>query len=62
MIEEKIEKLKQSVDWFYGDEFKLDEAVGQYEEAIKLAQEIEKDLEEMKNKIEQLDVKLVEKK
>jgi exodeoxyribonuclease VII small subunit len=54
MIEDKIEKLKAAVEWFYGDEFKLDEATKRYEAALKLAREIEHDLEVMKNKVEVL--------
>jgi len=54
MIDKKIEKLKQDVEWFYGEDFKLNEAVEKYEAAIKLAKEIEKDLQTMKNKIIQI--------
>lgn len=56
MIEKKIEQLRESVDWFYGDKFNLDEASAKYEAAIKLAKEIEKDLAQMKNKVELLAV------
>ena len=51
-ITEKIKKLDEATSWFYSDEFKLDEATDRYQNAIKLAKEIEKDLSELKNKIE----------
>ena len=54
-ITAKIAKLDQEVDWFYGDDFSLDQAVQKYESAVKLAKEIEKDLDELKNKIEVID-------
>lgn len=50
----KIAELDQKVEWFYSDEFKLDEATGKYKEAVELAKEIEKDLNELKNEIEVL--------
>ncbi len=53
-LNQKIEKLDGEVEWFYSDGFKLDEAVDKYKEAIKLAKDIEKDLNELKNEIEVL--------
>lgn len=53
-LNQRIEKLNKEVEWFYSDDFKLDEAISRYEEAIKLANEIEKDLGELKNKVEVL--------
>lgn len=53
-LNQKIEKLDTEVEWFYSDEFKLDEAVDKYKAATKLAKEIEKDLNELKNEIEVL--------
>ena len=53
-LNQKIEKLNAEVEWFYSDEFKLDDAIFKYEEAMKLAKEIEKDLGELKNKVEVL--------
>ena len=38
----------------YSDEFKLEEAVDKYKDAAKLAREIEKDLDGLKNEIEVL--------
>ena len=51
-ITEKIKKLDEATSWFYSDEFKLDEATDKYQNAMKLAKEIERDLNELKNKIE----------
>ena len=51
-ITEKIKKLDEATSWFYSDEFKLDEAEERYKNAMKLAKKIEKDLSELKNKIE----------
>ncbi len=51
-INDKIESLNQKIEWFYGDDFSLDQATTKYEEATKLAKDIEKDLNELKNKIE----------
>ncbi|MBR6134813.1 exodeoxyribonuclease VII small subunit [Candidatus Saccharibacteria bacterium] len=50
-VSEKISELKTGVDWFYSDDFKLEEASEKYKDLTKLAKEIEKDLEEMKNEI-----------
>lgn len=53
-LNQKIGKLDAEVEWFYSDEFKLEEAVDRYKAATKLAKEIEKDLNELKNEIEVL--------
>lgn len=51
-INAKIAALDDSVEWFYGDNFSLDEALAKYESASKLAAEIEQDLIELKNQVE----------
>ena len=51
-LSEKIKDLEGEVDWFYGEEFRLDEAKDKYKEAVKLSEEIEKDLKNLKNEIE----------
>ena len=53
-LNQKIEKLDAEVEWFYSDEFRLEEAVERYKGAVELAKEIEKDLSELKNEIEVL--------
>lgn len=51
-LNQKIEKLDMEVEWFYSDDFKLDEATKRYMGAVKLAKEIEDDLKTLKNEIE----------
>ena len=53
-LNQKIEKLDGEVEWFYSDDFKLEDATKKYKEAVVLAKEIEKDLQELKNEIEVL--------
>ncbi|MBR2831175.1 exodeoxyribonuclease VII small subunit [Candidatus Saccharibacteria bacterium] len=53
-LNEKIAALDEQVEWFYSDEFKLEEATEKYKAALVLAKEIEKDLAELKNEIEVL--------
>lgn len=53
-INQKIAELDKATEWFYSDDFNLDEAVDKYKQASKLAKEIEKDLDELKNEIEVL--------
>ena len=53
-LNEKIKELDFKVEWFYSDEFKLEEAVEKYKDAAALAKDIEKDLGELKNEIEVL--------
>ena len=53
-LNEKIAELDKKVEWFYSDEFKLENAVENYKEAATLAKEIEKDLTALKNEIEVL--------
>lgn len=48
----KIEEFDQCVDWFYSDEFSLDEVEERYRKAMTLAEGIQKDLNELKNNIE----------
>ncbi len=53
-LNQKIEELDARVEWFYSDDFKLEEAVEKYKDATKLAKGIEKDLADLKNEIEVL--------
>ena len=53
-LNQKIEKLDAEVEWFYSDDFKLEEAVAKYKEALTLAKDVEKDLAELRNEIEVL--------
>ena len=42
------------MEWFYGDDFNLENATEKYKATIKLAKEIEGDLNSLKNEIEVL--------
>ena len=53
-LNKKIENLDSAVEWFYSDDFKLEDATTKYKEAVELAKDIEKDLSELKNEIEVL--------
>lgn len=51
-ISAKIKELEEMVDWFYSDDFNLDEAENRYKKTVDFSREIEKDLAELKNRIE----------
>lgn len=51
-INQKIEQLDGAIEWFYGEDFQLDQALPKYQAALKQAQEIEADLNELKNQVE----------
>ena len=51
-INAKITKLNQDIEWFYSDDFALDQASEKYKQAASLAKEIEGDLDGLKNEIE----------
>ena len=51
-ITEKITELDQALEWFYGEDFHLDQAVAKYQSATKLAAEINHELAELKNQVE----------
>lgn len=50
-ISDKISELKIGVEWFYSDDFKLEEASEKYKALTTLAKEIEGDLDNLKNEI-----------
>ena len=50
-IHQKIEALDREMEWFYSDDFKLEEATERYQRAIKSAQEIVDDLKKIKNEV-----------
>lgn len=54
-INQKLVQLDQQIEWFYGDEFSLEEATQRYQEATLSAKEIEANLNEIKNQIEIID-------
>ncbi len=51
-ISKKLQQLDTAIDWFYSDDFELDEALKRYESAIKLSAEIEEDLNSLKNQVQ----------
>lgn len=51
-ISEKMKELEAQTEWFSSEEFRLEEAGERYKKAAKLANEIEEDLNELKNEIE----------
>ena len=53
-LNQKIEKLDAEVEWFYSDEFKLEDAVEKYKGAAELANSIKDDLEKLKSEIQVL--------
>ncbi|MBR2659047.1 hypothetical protein IKG28_01005 [Candidatus Saccharibacteria bacterium] len=53
-LNQKIEDLDEKIEWFYSDDFKLEEATAKYKDVVKMANEIDKDLDELKNEIEVL--------
>ena len=53
-ISQKMAELDKNTDWFYSEDFNLDEAVKKYKEAIEVAKELQKDLDELKNEVEVL--------
>lgn len=59
-IAEKTAKLDELVAWFDTDDFELERAVEVFTQAEKLAQEIEHDLQELKNNIEIVKTKFSE--
>ena len=48
-LNQKIENLDKKAEWFYSDDFNLEEAVSNYKDAVKLAKEIEKALDVGRN-------------
>ncbi len=53
-IEERISELEQLVAWFDSDDFILEKALDKYQQAEKLATEIQRDITQLKNTIEQV--------
>ena len=54
-INQKLEQLDQQIEWFYGEDFSLEQAAEKYQCAATAAKEIESDLSEIKNQIEIID-------
>ena len=54
-INQKLEQLDQQIEWFYGEDFSLEQPSEKYQAAATAAKEIESDLSEIKNQIEIID-------
>ena len=54
-IADKMAKLDESVEWFYSEDFVIDQALDKYKTASLVADEITKDLEQLKNEVEVLE-------
>ena len=50
-VSQKMSDLSTLVTWFESDEFVIEQAVEKYKEAEKLARDIERDLESLKNEV-----------
>ncbi len=53
-LSQKVKELEEKIDWFYSDDFELEEATKKYKSAIALAKELQKDLDNLQNEIEVL--------
>lgn len=53
-ISAKIKQLDSAVEWFYGDDFSLDDALAKYKSASELADIIARDLDNLKNQVQVL--------
>ena len=53
-LNQKFNELKEEADWFYSEDFNLDDAVKKYKNAIKLANELQSDLSNLQNEVEVL--------
>jgi len=51
-LTQKIKELEEKIDWFYSDDFELEEATINYKTAIALAKELQEDLNNLQNEIE----------
>lgn len=51
-VQEKLSELADLVGWFQGSSFSLEAAVAKFQQAEKLAEEIETDLTKLKNDIQ----------
>lgn len=56
-IEQKIAELEKIITWFDSEDFELESALDRYAVAQKLAQEIQHELESLKNSITRVDAK-----
>ena len=50
-INTKLNDLKTKIDWFYGEDFSLDQATDNYQATVTLAEDIKHDLKILQNQI-----------
>ena len=50
-LREQMEQLEEILAWFYSDEFELEAAVERYQQAARVAEQIDQRLREIKNKV-----------
>ena len=53
-LNQKVTELEAATDWFYSEDFRLDEATKHYKEALTLAKEINQELDTLKNEVQVL--------
>lgn len=51
-LSQKINQLDRSIEWFYSEDFTLEQATEKYKNATKQAKSVISDLENLKNEIE----------
>lgn len=51
-LSQKINQLDRSIEWFYSEDFTLEQATEKYKDATKQAKSVISDLENLKNEIE----------
>ena len=51
-VTDKINQLDSEIEWFYGEDFRLDEALQRYQAASQLANALDQDLGELRNQVE----------
>ncbi len=51
-IAENIENLEALLEWFESEEITVESSIQKYEEALKLSQELQSQLDEAKNQVE----------
>lgn len=57
-ITQKINEFQELIAWFDSESFSLESAIAKYDEASKLAEEIEKELSQLKNEVEVIKQKM----
>lgn len=50
-INGKLDKLDEMIEWFNSDDFELEDAIEKYKQAEALANEVENDLNNIKNEV-----------